>query len=65
MIVLIIYIIGCIIYIPLDIYYTIKNDNEIYVIDIIRSIIFSLFSWIGVILIIIVEYGDIVIYKKK
>ena len=62
---LIIYIIGVIASIALNIYEYYKDNEDITVGDIIMFIGMSLFSWITVVIVFTICFGDIVIIHKR
>lgn len=62
---IIIYIIGCILFAVLFINYVFREFQEVTVGNCIITFFASLLSWVGVIIFIIIEYENVVIYKKK
>lgn len=64
LIVLSIYILGIISTLWIA-YRTIDSGREITIADLGWAIILSLFSWVAFILILLIEYKDYVVFKKK
>lgn len=64
LIVLSIYILGIIATLWIA-YRTIDSGREITIADLGWAIILSLFSWVAFILILLIEYKDYVVFKKK
>ena len=64
LLVIILYIIGCILDTILCIYYFIEEYNEVTLSDLMVSILTALFSWIAIVPILFFCYGDIIIYRK-
>ena len=64
MLILLIYILGIIVTLWIW-YYTLDNGTKITLFDLSFVILISIFSWIAFIVIIIMEYGDKTVFKKK
>lgn len=64
MLILLIYILGIIATLWIW-YYNLDNGTKITLFDLSFVILISIFSWIAFIVIIIMEYGDKTVFKKK
>lgn len=64
LLIIILYIIGCISDIILCVYYFIQEYSEITLGDLIMSILTALFSWTAIVPILYFCYGNMIIYRK-
>lgn len=64
LLILLIYILGIIVTLRIW-YYTLDNGTKVTLFDLSFVILISIFSWIAFIVIIIMEYGDKTVFKKK
>lgn len=64
MLILLIYLLGIIVTLWIW-YYTLDKGTKITLFDLSFVILISIFSWIAFIVIIIMEYGDKTVFKKK
>ena len=61
----IIYLVGCVVSVFIDVIYILKDDDYTFG-DIFQTLIWSLFSWFSVIVMLLISIdGDKVIFKKK
>ena len=64
-IVLIVYIIGVIVSVILFIHSLLETEGKATIKDLAIVLLFSLFSWIAVVATLFIDYGDIVVFRKK
>ena len=62
---LIVYLIGCVVYIFLHLNDVYRKKGQITISELITSFIISIFSWVGIVAFILCMYGNVVILKKK